>query len=132
MIHADFDTSAFSQKQKYDLAQLVQKGFVRIEGLKAYPSFCIFTSEQYRQIEETVFKPFAAKHERETENLADDVAEQVKNKVPSQMKNYEDLFISRAFGYIGFLTTFFAFGDNKLYVPKDKRDVEFLTLMFIG
>ena len=78
-----------------------------------------------------MFKPFAATPEMETERLADDLTRQVKNSVPPQMKNYEELFIGLAFYCMVFLTTFFAFGNNKLYVPKDKRNGEFLTLMFI-
>ena len=79
-----------------------------------------------------MFKPLEATLEREAERLADALTELMKNKVPTQMKSYDELFIGLAFYCMGFLTTFFAFGNNKLYVPKDKRDGEFLTLIFIG
>ncbi len=131
LIHSEFDITYFDEEQKVALAKLVQKGFVKMDGAKAYPTFCVFTSEQYKQLEETIYEPLAKKLEQEVAVLAKELRSLCKNKVPVQLKEYSDLFAHMAMGDIGYLTTIFAFQDGRLYVPKDNHDGEFLTLMYI-
>ncbi len=131
LIYSDYDISVFNENQKFNLSKLVQKGFVTIYGKKALPNFYIFTSEQYKQLEEFVFAPIARKLEDEIVLLTNDLAELCKMKVPAQLKNYYNLFMHMALCDIGYLTTIFAFNEDKLYKPRDNHDGEFLTLMYI-
>jgi len=131
ILHSDFDISWINEDEKYILAKLVEKGFLRIHGTKALPNFCVFTSEQYRKLEEIVFVPIAKKLENEITALADDLSKLCRKKMPAQHENYYNLFVRIAMCDIGYLTTIFAFDEKQLYIPKDSHDGEFLTLMYI-
>jgi RNA polymerase sigma factor (sigma-70 family) len=126
-----YTVSLLNENDKFGLAKLVEKGFVSIEDNKVTPSFCIFTSEQYRQLEQTVFEPLAIKIADEVKSLADDLSDYFVKIIPPHLKRYQNLFVKFALYDIGYLTTIFAFNAGKLYVPKDSRDGEFLTLMYI-
>lgn len=131
LIHSGFDITYFDEEQKVALAKLVQKGFAKMDGMKAYPAFCVFTKEQYKQLEETIYEPLAKKLEQEVWKVAQELKELCRNKAPIQLKASSELFAYMAMGDIGYLTTIFAFQDGRLYVPKDSHDGEFLTLMYI-
>lgn len=131
LIHSDFDTSAFDENQRFALSKLVQKGFVKMDGSKAYPTFCVFTSAQYKQLEETVYEPIARKLQEEIDSLEAELAELCKKRIPTQLAQYYNFFVRMELGDIGYLTTIFAFNEGKLYVPADSHDGEFLTFMYI-
>lgn len=131
IIHSGYDISNIGENEKYILAKLVQKGFVRMDGDYAFPNFSIFTSEQYSQLEKTVFAPISAKLEEEIKTLSDDLAAYYNKKIPPQLKDYFPLSVRMALCDIGYVTTILAFNDGKLYVPKDPADGESLTLMYI-
>lgn len=131
IIQSDNDISTLDENQKFNLSKLVQKGFITISGKNAFPNFCVFTSEQYQQLEEAVFEPIVRKLEKEIVLLANDLAKLCKIKVPKQLKNYYNLFVRMALCDIGYVTTIFAFQDGKLYKPRDNHDGEFLTLVYI-
>ena len=102
-----------------------------VDEKHAIPNFCVFTDEQYTQLRETVFKPIAAKLESETKLLLADLEKCCKGKLPSQLKYLYTASVALALGDIGYLTTFFAFEEGKLYMPVDNHDGEFLTLLYI-
>lgn len=131
IIKNGYDVTSLNENDKFLLAKLIQKGFVSVENNKALPNFCIFTSEQYKQLEQTVFKPIAQKIANEIKSLSDDLSDYYGNIIPPQLKDYKFLFMRMALYDLGYLTTIFAFNEGKLYVPKDSRDGEFLTFMMI-
>ena len=45
ILHSDYDISGYDERKRFILAQLVQKGFVKVEGEYAIPCFCVFTEE---------------------------------------------------------------------------------------
>jgi hypothetical protein len=75
ILHSDYDISGYDEQKRFTLAQLAQKGFVRVEGKRAIPNFCVFTEEQYARLQEEVFDPIAAKLETVTRLLVADLEE---------------------------------------------------------
>ncbi len=130
LIYSDYDISAFDENKKYELAKLVQKGFISIKENRAYPNFCIFTKEQTEKLEQTVFQPISEKLDNVLLAIKADFVEYSKNKLPEALKGYYDYFIRNMLMDIAFVTTILAFNDDKLYKPKDSSDGEFLTLMY--
>ena len=61
IIKANFDISWITEEQCFDLAKLVEKGFVEIKGDKAIPRFAVFTEEQFKRLEQDVFEPIVQK-----------------------------------------------------------------------
>lgn len=131
LIHSDFRIPEYDEAKKFTLAQLVQKGFVTVADGLALPNFCVFTDSQYRQLRENVFTPIGKKLEAEMQSLTDDLKAYYKRKLPAQLKHLESTAVRHALGDLGFLSTFFAFRDGRLYRPEEKRDGEFLTMMYV-
>ncbi len=131
LIDLDYDISTFDENQKYALSLLVQKGFVTVENHKAYPNFCVFTKEQYRELEQKVYEPLFQKTAKEITLLCDELVALAKEQLPPQLTSYENLFVCMALRDIAYFTTIFAFQNGKLYVPKDNHDGEFLTMMYL-
>jgi len=126
-----YDVSTLNENDRFNLAKLVEKGFVTIDGRKALPNFCIFSPEQHKQLEQSVFEPIVSKIADAIQNLQDDLSNYYDKTIPKHLKSYKPLLMRLAINDLGYLTTIFAFNDGKLYVPKDSRDGEFLTLMMI-
>lgn len=130
-IHSDFRMDSFNEDQLFILAQLIEKGFLKKDGSKLLPAFCVFSPEQYSMLENLVFEPLALKLAQEVKSLADDLSELCKRKMPKQLSSYYDLFLRMALGDIGYLTTIFAFNDNNLYIPKTPDEGKLLTLVYV-
>lgn len=114
-------------EQRDDVAELVEKGFLRMEGEKLVPAFCVFTKEQYSKLLETVFQPIEKQIEESLHRLDQQLEALCRKNVPSiafkqayRMARYE----------LSVMTTFFACEDGYLYVPGDVEDGEMLTLMY--
>lgn len=131
ILHSDYDISGYDEQKRFTLAQLAQKGFVRVEGKRAIPNFCVFTEEHYARLQEEVFDPIAAKLETVTRLLVADLEECCRGRLPGQLKYLYKASVALALGDIGYLTTFFAFQEGKLYRPADTHDGEFLTLVYV-
>jgi len=131
LIHSDFNVDLSGEDQLFILAQLIERGYIKKEGTKAFPTFCVFSQEQYSMLKELVFAPLSQKLDSEIKSLADDLSELCKRKMPKQLKAYHDLFLRMALGDIGYLTTIFAFDDNKLYIPKTSEEGKLLTLVYV-
>lgn len=131
VISCEFDITNFDKNEKYELSKLVQRKFVTMDGRRALPNFCVFTSEQYQQLLDTVFAPIHKKISDELQSLVADFEQYCKENVPAQLKDDFSLFVDMALKDISYLTTIFAFNDSKLYVPRDNHDGEFLTFMYI-
>lgn len=143
LIYSDFLIADFKEDQRYILSKLVQKGYITIEEAsgksnvengaidKAHPNFCIFTNAQYRQLEEKVFMPLIQKLQSELNSLRQDLEAFCKKMMPKQLKKLYPLFLKMAYYDISFVMIYLAFQEGKLYVPKDKRDGEFLTFVYI-
>ena len=109
----------------------IEGGFLKKEGEKAYPTFCVFTQEQYTQLEQTVFAPLAQKLTEEIKSLALDLADLCKKKIPKHLSSYFDWYLTRALSDLGYLTSVLAFQDGKLYVPADPEEGKLLTLLYV-
>ena len=131
LIHSDFCIDSFNEDQLFILAQLIEKGYIKKESGKFLPTFCVFSPEQYALLENLVFEPLARKLEHEIEDLAGDLSELCKRKMPKQLSNYYDLFLLMALNDAGYLTTIFAFNDNHLYIPQTPEEGKLLTLLYV-
>jgi len=131
IIKADFDISWITEEQRFDLAKLVEKGFVEIKGDKAIPRFAVFTEEQFKRLEKEVFEPIVEKLRPGYEMLRDKLTKFYQDKLPSQLKSIHKLPLRQALHDMGYVTTVLAFKEGKLYVPKDRADGEFLTLLYV-
>lgn len=131
IIKADFDLSWITEEQRFDLAKLVEKGFVEIKGNQAIPRFAVFTEEQFKRLEQEVFEPIVQKLRPGYEMLRDKLKKFYQDKLPSQLKSFHKLPLRQALHDMGYVTTVLAFKEGKLYVPKDRADGEFLTLLYV-
>ena len=131
IIKADFDISWITEEQRFDLAKLVEKGFVEIKGDKAIPRFAVFTEEQFKRLEKEVFEPIVEKLRPGYEMLRDKLTKFYQDKLPVQLKSIHKLPLRQALHDMGYVTTVLAFKEGKLYVPKDRADGEFLTLLYV-
>ena len=125
----DFNISGFDKKKKFTLAKLAEKRFVRIDGEKAYPNFCVFTKEQ-RKVLNAIYAKIEEKIDGTMNLLYADLETLCDKKMPAHLTNLRDLFLRMALSSLDFITTVFAFNAGKLYVPKDKSDGEFLTMFY--
>jgi RNA polymerase sigma factor (sigma-70 family) len=130
-ITGEVNLNGYDENGKYNLSKLVNDGFIRFENDIAYPNFYVFTAEQYKQLEETVFAPLTDKLSDELVAITNELRAYCKDKTPPQLKHYAGIFVKMALYNIGWITTVLAFNDGKLYDPKDKRDGEFLTFLFV-
>ena len=130
LIHSDFDTAHFTDQQRLDLAKLVEKGFVTIDGSRALPTFCVFTEAQEQRLIDEVFTPLIERATPALQALRDELRLLVRQQLPKQLAYMEDHAVWQAFFNVGYLTYIFAFGDGKLYVPRDKEDGMFLTMTY--
>lgn len=126
------DISGYAKEKQYELAKMAQKGFIRMEGGKAYPNFTVFTKEQYAALVEQVFAPLAKKLFGAVEALMKDLESYGKNKLPAHLSDYQGLLVRMALVDMAYVTTILAFEDGKLYHPMTKEDGEFLTLMYMA
>ncbi len=131
ILHSDFDISWIGENQKDQLALLVEKGFVRIEGDKALPNFVIFTEEQYKRLTNEIFEPLAQKLEPVYNKLKAELERYYNDHIPAHLAEYRKLKVNGALNDIAWITTIFAFEDNKLLVPENHLEKEFLTLMYL-
>ena len=131
IIKADFDISWITEDRKFDLAKLVEKGFVEIKGDQAIPSFAVFTEEQFNRLEREVFEPIVEKLRPGYEVLKEELTKFYQDKLPKQLGSIHKLPLRQALYDMGYVTTVLAFKEGKLYVPKDRADGEFLTLLYV-
>lgn len=135
MLKRCIETETVAEKlpedEKYQLAKLVQKNFVRIEDGVVVPNFCVFTSEQYQMLKETVFEPINKLLWDEVEAIAKELESLYDGLLPGHLKQYQKLEVWSALMDIVFVTEILAFQEGKLYVPQDERDGGMLTLMYV-
>lgn len=131
IIKADFGISWITEEQRFDLAKLAEKGFVEIKGDKAIPRFAVFTEEQFERLENEVFEPIAQKLRPGYEMLREELTKFYQDKLPAQLKSIHKLPLRQALHDMAYVTTVLAFKEGKLYVPKDRADGEFLTLLYV-
>lgn len=143
IIYSNGCVDQFDQDQLFLAAELIEKGYLKKEGDRLLPTFCVFTPEQYAQLEETVFEPIARKLEGEMKALAAEFVELCRGGaglaketaraiLPRQLRDCYDLWLNMALGDVGYLTTIFAFQDGMLYEPKSTDDGKTLTLLYVG
>lgn len=131
LIHSDNETAGLNDQQRLDLATLVEKGFVTIDGGKAVPSFCVFTEAQERALVESVFKPIIDRVKPGIQALVDDLTAVCRDRLPAQLKHMADQAVWQAAFDTCYLTYIFAMGDGRLYNPRDKEDGMFLTMTYL-
>ncbi len=131
LIHGTASIDDYDEKKRYTLAQLAQKGFVTIKDSQAFPSFCVFTAEQYDALCKKVFAPIAEKLKPAISLLMADLEKCCGSQLPRHLNHYYHSFVALALHDLSFLTTIFAFQDGLLYKPVDGHDGEFLTLMYV-
>lgn len=132
LIQQKFSVEGFEEEERLDLAKLIEKEFVRKEGEKAYPTFAVFTGEQYEMLEQTVFDPIIRKLETTLEALQKDMHLLAKRLIPAHLSAYEDLFVEMTAYRSGSYNTFFAFEDGLLYRPVNEEEGKLLTLLYIA
>lgn len=131
ILHSDFDISWIGEDKKDQLVQLVEKGFVRIEGNKALPNFVIFTEAQYERLTNEIFEPLTQKLETVYNKLEAELERYYTAYIPAHLAEYRELKVKGALGDMAWITTILAFEDGKLLVPENRLEREFLTLMYL-
>lgn len=130
LIRADGDVTHLSERQRPDLAKLIEKGFVVMEGGKAIPNFCVFTEAQEKQLVEGVFLPIIERIKPGIQAMTDELRLVCGRQLPPQLKLMEDQAVWQACFDTCWMTYIFAFNDGRLYVPKDGEDGMFLTMSY--
>lgn len=131
LILHDFDLSCVPEGGQYALAQLAEKGFVRMENGRAAPTFTILTRAQYDALRERVFLPLADSLRDEMQRLADDLRQAALSALPPHLQHLSDLALGMSLLDLTYITEILAGRDGHLYLPKDRADGEFLTLVYI-
>ncbi len=131
LIEHDFDMNIVSADEQPLLAELVQKGFLRMEAGHISPTFCILTEGQYARLRKEVLEPIQAEVEPRLTPLAADLLETLRNATPERLHGQLTLETAMALRDLSFVTERLAFDDGLLYRPADKADGEFLTLFYI-
>ncbi len=131
LLHSDGDISSYGEDEKYALAELAEKGFITISGTRAEANFCVFTRAQYNQLQEEIFAPLKEKLALESESLEADFRDLSESLLPARLQSYQDLFVQLSLTDAAYMTTVLAFNEDRLYVPKDRHEGEFLTMMYI-
>ncbi len=132
LIHGDFDPALVSEEERFTLAQLIEKGFLRREGGALMPNFLIFTQAQHERLCREVFAPLAEALQPELSALAADLHAIALAKLPQHLRHLAPLAEAMAQHDIAYMTELLAFRDSTLYHPSDKREGEFLTMAYIG
>ena len=132
ILNSDFCIKDLEEEEKDNLAKLVQKGFITVnpETGKVYPRFSVFTRQQRDKLYE-IFAEINAKLENGIQAMKKDIEEYYEKGIPVQLEGIKEFFCHHAFMDLGFITTVFAFNEGKLFVPKDSKEGEFLTLVYI-
>ncbi len=132
LIHGDFDPALVSEEERFTLAQLIEKGFLRSEGGALVPNFLIFTQAQHERLCREVFAPLAEALAPELSALAADLHAIALARLPQHLRHLAPLAEAMAQHDIAYMTELLAFRDGTLYHPADKREGEFLTMAYIG
>lgn len=132
ILAGDHAADGLDEAGREELAQLVQKGYFRMEGGKAVPNFCVFTAQQYGQLTDRVFEPLRQRLDGALKRFAQDMSDHCADALPDHLKHLQPVRLRLELGDLGFISTMLAFGRGLLYVPKDEADGEFLTLMYLS
>ena len=131
LIHSDNETAGLDDQQRLDLAQLIEKGFVTLDGSKAIPNFRVFTEAQDRQLVETIFRPIIDRVKPGMQAMVDDLTALCRDRLPPQLRYMTDQAVWQAAFDTCYLTYIFAMNDGKLYDPASKEDGMFLTMTYL-
>lgn len=123
--------SDLDAQQKEDLAALIAKGFVKLNGEQIVPCFCTFTKKEYEKLKTHVFWPIARKLAKALQQLHTEMETLCRRQLPAYLQN-ELPFMTHLVKYdLGWLTTFFAYQDGHLYIPENEQEGAMLTLAYI-
>lgn len=131
LIAHDFDLSCVPEAGKFPLAQLAEKGFIRLADGKAAPNFTILTRAQYDALWEKVFRPLTEELTGEMKCLCDDLRDTALRSLPPHLHHLSDLALGQSLLDMTYATEVLAGRKGCLYLPKDRADGEFLTLVYI-
>ena len=131
LVNKDFDISYLGEDRKCDLAKLVEQGYVKLHGDKAVPQFVVMSGEQLNRLYDEVFAPIAEKLQPGYTVLKVELKKLYGEKMPKHLKEVSRLPFVQALYAMEYVTTLLAFKENLLYVPKDSKEGEFLTLMYV-
>lgn len=131
LVNTGFDISHMGEERKCDLAKLVEQGYVKLQGDKASPQFVVMTGTQLRQLYTEVFAAIAEKLQPGYALLKEALKKLHGEKMPKHLKEVSRLPFVQSLYAMQYVTSLLAFKDNLLYVPKDSKEGEFLTLMYV-
>ncbi len=123
--------SDLDAQQKEDLAALIAKGFVKLNGGQIVPCFCTFTKKEYEKLKTHVFWPIARKLAKTVQQLHTEMENLCRRQLPAHLQ-HELSFATHLAKYdLGWLTTFFAYQDGQLHIPQSEQEGAMLTLAYI-
>ena len=131
LIGNSFDLGCVAGEEQYRLAQLVEKGFLRMQDGKAAPNFVIFTKEQYAALKEQVFRPLEEALQPALKRMAADFHSLSLQALPRHLLHLAQLNEAMDMMDVSFITELIAFKEGYLYKPQGQRDGEFLTLCYV-
>ncbi len=132
LVSTGFDISHIGEDRKCDLAKLVEQGYVKLQGNKAFPQFVVMTGTQLKQLHAEVFAPIAEKLKMGYAVLKAELKKLYGEKMPKHLKEVSRLPFVQSLYAMEYVTTLLAFKDDLLYVPKDSAEGAFLTLMYVN
>lgn len=130
LIEQGFAEDCVMKSEKETLAQLVQEGFLFVQGEKIVPNFCILTAKQYAQLQENVFCPIAKEIQPAYVALEQEMRALCQKTLPTQLQGIVDLPLHMAMLDLHYMTAQIAFADGVLYQPETPEEGAFLTLVY--
>lgn len=130
LIANGFALSCVAEKEKEKLAELVQLGFVSMEGEKMIPNFCALTSAQYARLQDEIFRPIVREIQPAYDRLTEEMRTLCQNATPPQLQAIADLPLHMALLDLHYMTEQIAFEDGCLYRPATPEEGALLTLVY--
>lgn len=131
VVEGTVNIDQLDKEERFDLSALVEKNFVKMEEGKPVANFCTFTSGEYHKLKVQVFWPLARKLEKARLKLNKTLENLCSQQVPEHLSHLRPVAVKMAQYHLSFLTTFLAYQDGYLYIPKNEKDGAMLTLMYI-
>lgn len=131
VLNGNDEISLMSEEERYDVSVLIEKGFLKREGSKTVPAFCVFTEQEYQKLKTHVFWPIARKLRDVLRRRDAELEALCRRQLPQHLAYLLPFAAQMAKYNLSFLTTFFASEDGYLYRPQSEKDGAMLTLMYI-
>lgn len=130
LIENGFAVDCVAESEKETLAQLVQEGYVSMQGEKIVPNFYVLTAKQYTQLQEEIFRPIAKEIQSAYAAVEQEMRVLCQKTLPTHLQAIADLPLHMAMLDLHYMTAQIAFADGALYRPETSEEGGFLSLVY--